>query len=335
MDNNSLIKKFNEFQKANAISPKRILKYNYTLNKMAKILNKPYPKATKDDIIKVVAWVEERPFTAWTKHDYKICLKRFYKWLNGDEDFPDTVRWIKSTVKKNDERLPDDLLTEEEVDALVNASTKTRDKALVRCLYESGCRIHELLNLQIKQITFDEYSPIITIHGKTGARRLRLIDKQGLLKAWLQSHPFKDNPDAYVWISMAVNKTNKPLEYHAIVKILRELAKRCGLKKKVNPHNFRHSRATHLAIKLTEAQMKQMFGWTQSSDMASVYVHLSGRDLDEPLLKMSGLLAKKDAKKQKLGELLKEEILSDPESAKLFDKILDRLDDKGKLKQLE
>jgi site-specific recombinase XerD len=313
MNNKALIDKFIVYLKANDISDGRILKYQYTLQKIAKTLKKPYDKANKDDIIKFVAWVEEQPYSPWTKHDIKVCLKRFYKWINGDEDFPDNVKWLKSTVKKNNERLPEDLLTEEEVDALVNVSQKTRDKALVRCLYESGCRIHELLNLKIKEITFDEYSPIIIIHGKTGARRLRLIDKQGLLKSWLQSHPFRDNPDAYVWVSMADNKINKPLEYHAIVKILRELARKCGLKKKVNPHNFRHSRATHLAVKLTEAQMKQMFGWTQSSDMASIYVHLSGRDLDEPLLKMSGLLDDEIKQNENMDNALKQLVKVDPE----------------------
>jgi site-specific recombinase XerD len=300
MDNKALIDKFGEYQKANAISPKRIVKYNYTLNKMAKLLNKPYPKATKDDIIKIVSWIEQQPYTAWTKHDYKVCLKRFYKWLNGDVDFPDTVRWIKATVKRNNDKTPGQLLTEQDIDTLVNTSTNTRDKAFIRCLYESGCRINEILQLQIKDITFDEYSPIIIVTGKTGIRRIRLIDKDGLLKTWLKANPFKDDPNAYVWVSISNSRENKPLEYHSIIEILQELAKKSNIKKPVNPHNFRHSRATHLAVKLTEAQMKQMFGWTQSSDMASVYVHLSGRDLDEPLLRMSGLLDKEEEEKDKI-----------------------------------
>lgn len=59
--------------------------------------------------------------------------------------------------------------------------------------------------------------------------------------------------------------------------------------KKVNPHNFRHSRATYLANHLTDAQMKEHFGWVQGSDMASIYVHLSGRDVDNALLKVYGI----------------------------------------------
>jgi site-specific recombinase XerD len=68
-----------------------------------------------------------------------------------------------------------------------------------------------------------------------------------------------------------------------------DLAKKAGVKKRVNPHSFRHARATHLAGMLTESQMKQYLGWTQGSKMAAVYVHLSGRDVDNKILEIHGL----------------------------------------------
>jgi site-specific recombinase XerD len=71
--------------------------------------------------------------------------------------------------------------------------------------------------------------------------------------------------------------------------MLGKLVKSCGLDKQVYPHLFRHSRATHLADKLTEAQMKILFGWAGNSDVPSVYVHLSGRDVEEALLRIYGI----------------------------------------------
>jgi len=309
-----MIDKFLEFCKANGIGKLRIIKYYYTLPKIAEWLNKPFDKVTKDDMIKLMVKIEQSDYAEWTKHDYKAIIKRFYKWLNDDKDYPDSVKWIKPTIKRNNQKLPEDMLSTDDIDLLISKASNIRDKALVRCLYESGCRISELLNLQVKDIQYDEYSPIITVQGKTGSRRIRLIDKDGLLKTWLQAHPDKDNPDEYVFVSLARNRIkNKPIEYHAVVKILRELAKLSNIKHKVNPHNFRHSRATHLANKLTEAQMKQMFGWTQSSNMASVYVHLSGRDLDEPLLKMAGLLDKETEKEQQTMKSFEEKLRTNPE----------------------
>jgi len=79
---------------------------------------------------------------------------------------------------------------------------------------------------------------------------------------------------------------------------LRNLARAAKIRKRIYPHLFRHSRATHLATHLTEAQMKQHFGWVQASDMASVYVHLSGRDVDSALLKLHGITVNGEEKQE-------------------------------------
>lgn len=338
MDNKALISKFIEFCKADGIGKLRIIKLEYTIRKLSKMLKIDFDKATKDDIVKLVGQLESSDYKDWTKHDYKVILKKFYKWLNGNETFPITVSWIKTSIKRSNNKLPDDLLTVEDIDALIKTATNIRDKAFASVLYESGCRIGELLNLKIKHITFDKYSPIIIVSGKTGSRRIRLIDKNKLLKSWLEAHPLKDEPEAYVWISHSYktqfgNKDkkkqiiskeliNKPLEYHAVVKMLRELAKKSGIKKKVNPHNFRHSRATHFATKLTEAQMKQMFGWTQSSDMASIYVHLSGRDIDDTILKASGLLDEEMTTEEETKKNIEDKLRSNPEFRSKIAKLL-------------
>jgi ribosomal protein L40E len=53
-----------------------------------------------------------------------------------------------------------------------------------------------------------------------------------------------------------------------------------------------------MANHLTEAQMNNYFGWKQGSNMPSVYVHLSGRDMDNAILKMNGIKSKNTEKKQ-------------------------------------
>ena len=80
-----------------------------------------------------------------------------------------------------------------------------------------------------------------------------------------------------------------PFRYPIARILLKKLAKLAGITKRVNPHTFRHSRATALASTLTEAQMKAYFGWVQGSRTAGVYVHLSGRDVDGAILGMYGM----------------------------------------------
>ena len=61
------------------------------------------------------------------------------------------------------------------------------------------------------------------------------------------------------------------------------------MKKRIYTHLMRHSRATELATSLTEAQMKEHFGWVLGSYMPSTYVPLSGRDVDCAILKAHGI----------------------------------------------
>jgi integrase/recombinase XerD len=82
---------------------------------------------------------------------------------------------------------------------------------------------------------------------------------------------------------------SEPLLYDGAWFLLKRLAKKAGVKKKVNLHAFRYSRASRLANALTERQMEQYLGWTTGSKMPRVYVALSGRDTDTPILRMNGI----------------------------------------------
>lgn len=170
---------------------------------------------------------------------------------------------------------------------MIAAATNARDKALVASLYESGCRIGELLSLQLKQLHRHTHGFQITVSGKKGPRRLLLIACAPYLTAWLNEHPRHEDTQAPLWATGDYRA--EPLGYARVSAILRTVARRASVRKAVNPHNFRHSRATHLANHLTEAQMNEYMGWVQGSNMASTYVHLSGRDVDHALLRLNNI----------------------------------------------
>lgn len=287
------IKKYYKELLARGISFGRIMKYLQTIRKLYHLLGKSFEEADKQDFLELVAKIERNPeWTDWTKHDFKVILRRYYRWLRGlsDEDpFPEEVRWIKINVRNVNNKLPKDILTQGEIKKLAQTAYTTRDKAFVLTLYESGCRIGEFLNLKIRDLEFDQYGCVIHVSGKTGDRRVRLVASSLALSRWLEEHPNKNDPNAYVWVNLKNKRGDKPVSYGFVCRLLKELAGKAGINKPVNPHAFRHARATHLANKLTEAQMKEFFGWTQSSKMASVYVHLSGRDVDSAILNLYGI----------------------------------------------
>jgi len=278
-------------------SKARTTKYLDTLERTARILGKPFEEATREDIEDLIAEIERRNYSDWTKHDYKVILRIFYRWLRKCE-YPEEVSWIRIKVKSTP-KLPEELLTVEEINKLVNAAEHVRDKAFILTLYESGCRIGELLALQIKHVNFDEFGAVLLVNGKTGQRRVRVIASAPKLQQWIENHPLKDDPNAPLWVTIGTNSRHKIWNYGTAKEVLKKIARKAGIKKRAYPHLFRHSRATHLANYLTEAQMKQYFGWVQASKMASVYVHLSGRDVDKALLRLNGIEVEEDREELK------------------------------------
>lgn len=282
-ENKQLIFKFFDFASANGFSDATLRNILWSTSTIAMVLGKPFLEATKDDIIRIVSETERRYKSEKSKTAIKCEIRRFYKWLRNSKNYPEEVEWIKLNHKFNSKFLPEEILTKEEIERLSKATNNLRDKALVLVLYEGGLRVGELLSLKIKNIITDEYGCVLVVNGKTGQRRVRIIEYTKDLLNWLDIHPLRNDPEAYVWISLGKN-TKGLISYVEVELILKKLAKKIGLSKKVNPHAFRHARATHLAKHLPEAIMKEHFGWTKDSKMASVYYHLSGKEVDEKLL---------------------------------------------------
>ena len=276
------------------LSVGRVVRHLENMFRVAEWLRKDLDKVTKDDIKGLIAKLNSMPYSEWTKQFYRVSLRKFFKWLRKSEDYPDEVRWLKTTVRNNHTKLPEEILTQEEVKRLIMGAFGVRDRALVSFLYESGCRVGELLGLRIKDVEFDDYGAKVMLSGKTGMRRVRIVSSAPLLAEWINRHRMNSDPEAPLWI----NANGKQLGYRSVRRILKSAAKRAGIKKRVYPHLLRHSRATHLANHLTEAQMKEYLGWVQSSKMASIYVHLSGRDVDKAILGIYGIKPRESVKEE-------------------------------------
>ena len=91
--------------------------------------------------------------------------------------------------------------------------------------------------------------------------------------------------------------------YPALSMRIKRIAERAGIKKRVYNHLFRHTSATEKSEILTTAQMCEYFGWTQASRMTETYVHLSGKNLDDTLLKSYGIIKENTHKEKDLAPI--------------------------------
>jgi len=286
--NRQVILRFHEKSVADGLSAPRLVRYIHILSKLAEKLQKPFGRARQEDIVRLVAEVESEPLADWTKQSYKVVLRKFYKWLKHTKDYPKEVSWIKVPSRIRNRFLPSELLTEDEVKRLASVAKTPRDRALVLVLYESGCRIGELLSLRLRNVEFDNHGAVLIVTGKTGMRRVRVIMSSPAIADWLNVHPKRDDPDFPLWVGQGRGRLCA-MKYEAVRSVIQDLAALAGVRKSVRPHMFRHSRATFLSKHFTEAQMDHYFGWLPGSKMHSVYVHLGGKDVDGALLSMYGL----------------------------------------------
>jgi len=297
-ENKRLILAFISQLSAEGLTNIRQVKYLYAFSTITKVITKDFSQLTKQDIIQFCSTINSREYTEWTKRDFRIIIKRFMRWVREQEgqtfdrnQYPTEVKWISTSMKNNRVKLPSELLTVNDVKKLAEATNNLRDRCLVLVMYESGARIGELLNLKLKDVEADKYGAKVTLFGKTGARKVRLIASAPAISNWLMDHPNREDGDAPLFCGIWSKKRGDEIDYQTFRYMLQDLAKWAKIKKPVNPHHFRHSRATELSKSLTEAQLCGYMGWKIGSKEAATYVHLSGRDMDNAILKLNGLAA--------------------------------------------
>jgi len=261
------------------------------LNRQLK--GKNFDDVVREDVKELLARMNQSELAESTKKGIKIMLRKFYRYIRGIDEprkYPHEVDFFTLTISKSNSMIPEELLNEKEMSQIIRAGKSDRDKALLAVLCESGCRVGEVGTLRIKHINFEEYGARITVKGKTGMRKIILINSTPFLQIWLNNHPKGDDPESPMWIG----PNGEFLSYARIKNILRFSVKKAGIKKRVYPHLLRHSRATILAKTLSDANMKNYLGWAQGSKMAGVYIHMSGKDTDEAILRANGIEIKKE-----------------------------------------
>jgi len=268
-----------------------VIKHQYCLIKFFGVLGKNVDvrKATKLDLERAMGGIERSEMAPETKRNIKSITKAFYKHLLGDDLFyPPQVAWIKTSQKRSRRMLPEDLLSEDDIFKLLETASNARDKAIIALLFDSGIRVGELLSLRKKDIDLVSEPAHVTVNGKTGMRKIPIMFSVQYLVQYLNTAKGL-KPEQPLWKNMGVYTTrDSAIEYSTIWKMLHEVAVKAKISKRVNPHSFRHSRATYYANKLTEQQLKVFFGWTGGSNMAATYVHLSGRDIDNAVMEANG-----------------------------------------------
>ncbi len=305
VENKQAIKRFHRQGITEGKSEQTLKQRCEALTIFSKWCNIPFSQLTGFDIDDFLYWLSQRTYkhgdkeyrySPYTIQTYKIILKQFFKSDYFENDHKtkicDRIKILKeSDLEKQNERAKEgevhkEILTEPEIYDLITHTQNDRDAMLIAVLYESGCRKGEFRASKVKHVKFEkQYCTLTFPKGKTGSRTVDLVFSRMYLDMWIRKHPQRlpdgrVDPEAFLLIStqnpeiIDGRAIYKPLSEWAITKQIQKAAKRAGITKPVNPHNFRHTRATKLAESphWSDQSIKAYQGWSKDSKMLKRYV---------------------------------------------------------------
>lgn len=202
------------------------------------------------------------------------ALRSFYRFLNGREVTSVNIDRIESASIGHEVNY-DQLLTEAEVEAIINATTDDTHRALVRLLYLTAARISEALALRWRDLTPLEEGGEAHIVGK-GRKRRNVFIPPAL---WDDLQQMRGEAEDNDKLFPAVDR----LKALAIVK---RMAKAARIDKNVSPHSFRHAHISH-ALKngATVVEVRDQAGHAHLAT-TSLYAHVSGEKATATRLKI-------------------------------------------------
>ena len=238
----------------------------------------PPAKVEEPMVQRYVAWLYDRGREKASQARSLSGVKSFFNFLLISDRIESSPAEFVLTPKFG-RHLPDVLTTGESdrIIAAVDGTTpkEIRDAAMLEVLYSCGLRVSELTSLRIRDLFFGE--GYIRVTGKGDKQRLVPISSTARerIHRYLEVRRSARAGEETLFL----NNRGSSLTRVMIFTILREAARRAGIEKKISPHTFRHSFATHLLEGGASIRQVQELLGHESILTTEIYTHLDDSHL--------------------------------------------------------
>jgi len=213
-------------------------------------------------------------------------LNGFFKYLIFEEYREDNPMELIEAPKAG--RALPEVLSFKEIEKIVNSIDLSlpfgeRNRAIIETLYGCGLRVSELITLKISDLHFEE--GFISVVGK--GNKQRLVPINPVTQKYIEL--YKDEVRIHQKIApkasdiLFLNRRGNSLTRAMIFTIVRQLTEKAGINKKISPHTFRHSFATHLLENGADLRAIQQMLGHESITTTEIYTHLDRKYLTEIL----------------------------------------------------
>jgi integrase/recombinase XerD len=238
------------------------------------------------DLELFLKWITELGLMPGSQARIISGLKSFFKYCLLEQiTAADPTALLEAPKLKR--HLPD-VLSFEEIESIIaqidlSTAEGGRNKAMLETLYSCGLRVTELVNLRISSLHLDV--GFIRVIGKGDKERLVPIGSDavkyiGIYKNNIRVHtPIQPGQHDILFL----NRRGAGLSRVMVFLIIKELAKKAGIKKVISPHTFRHSFATHLVEGGADLRAVQEMLGHESITTTEIYTHLDRKFLRNTL----------------------------------------------------
>jgi len=292
-ENKDLILRFEERSQTNI---KSSLNYIVTLKKFLEYVpKKPFKEFERDDFNR---WVKElnTKYRPNTMNNYMAVVKRFFRFVFDleDDETPVCMKGIKKKKIDRGEqetRLRKSILTKEEILRMIQAIPNRKHRAMCAVIFDGCLRKSELIKMKIGELEDCGDYIDVTVRGK-GNRVdvVTLIDSVPYLRDWLNVHPFREDPEAPLWLKE--RNEGKPLQAKEwlIDWLLKELARRAGINKRIWVHLTRHSKCSSMHAEGYSLPEIAQHARHRSLSSTLIYSHVGNDQLKRKMLMKNGKL---------------------------------------------
>ena len=216
--------------------------------------------------------LRERKLCPGTVENHVAALRFFFVRTLRRHEFREFLPYPRSQRK-----LPS-ILSQEEVERLINASSDLFERALLMVLYGTGMRRAEIARLEIDHI--DSRRMIVHVINGKGHKDRDLPLSPALLET-LRAYWRWLKPQTYLFPSRSHRSSEQPITDKTVWRACTRAAKRAGIRKRVSPHLVRHSWATHLLEAGTDLRTIQLLLGHEDLEVTAQYLHLSAQHLQK------------------------------------------------------
>ncbi len=271
-----------------SLSPNTIESYLRDLKKLEVFSENPPLKVSSSDLDEFLYQYAKENFAPRSQARLISSVKSFFNYLQWEEWRADNPAELLETPKLG-MKLPD-TLSEKEIDQLIaqidlSLPEGERNRAILETLYGCGLRVSELTELKLSDLFFEEN--FIRVIGKGNKQRLIPISNYtikfiNIYRNEIRVHiPIQKGFEDYLFL----NRRGKKLTRVMIFTIIKQLTEKAGIRKKISPHTFRHSFATHLLKNGADLRSIQMMLGHESITTTEIYTHLDDTMIREAVLK--------------------------------------------------